>query len=99
MNEHIWDAIIVGARIAGSVTALRLARRGHRVLVLDKARFPSDTLSTHNFGAETTARFAELGLLREIEACGAPPLTCQRWVAPDDGVEFTGWLRDDLATD
>lgn len=86
----IYDAIIVGARVAGSVTAIALARRGHRVLLLDRARFPSDTLSTHSFGRETTLRFGELGVLDEIEAAGAPPIRRMRMVAPDEGVEFSG---------
>ena len=38
-----YDAIIVGARCAGSPTAMLLARRGYKVLVVDKAAFPSDT--------------------------------------------------------
>ncbi|MEZ4383571.1 MAG: NAD(P)/FAD-dependent oxidoreductase [Nannocystaceae bacterium] len=46
MTTH-YDAIIVGARVAGAATALDLARRGFRVLLVDKANFPSDTISTH----------------------------------------------------
>jgi flavin-dependent dehydrogenase len=42
-----YDAIVVGARCAGSPTAMLLARSGHRVLLVDRAAFPSDTLSTH----------------------------------------------------
>ena len=42
-----YDAIIVGARCAGSPTAMLLARKGYRVLVVDRATFPSDTVSTH----------------------------------------------------
>ena len=42
-----YDAIIVGARCAGSPTAMLLARKGYRVLVGDRATFPSDTVSTH----------------------------------------------------
>ena len=37
-----YDAIVVGAGPAGSVTALRLAREGASVLLLDRARFPRD---------------------------------------------------------
>ena len=37
-----FDAIVVGAGPAGSVTAYRLARAGVRVLLLDRARFPRD---------------------------------------------------------
>jgi len=42
----MYDAIVVGARCAGSPTAMLLARKGYRVLVVDKATFPSDTMST-----------------------------------------------------
>ena len=42
-----FDAIVVGARCAGSPTAMLLARKGYRVLVVDRASFPSDTVSTH----------------------------------------------------
>ena len=42
-----YDAIVVGARCAGASTALLLARAGYRVLVVDRATFPSDTVSTH----------------------------------------------------
>ena len=48
INTHdSYDAIVIGARCAGSPTAMLLARRGHRVLVVDRATFPSDTVSTH----------------------------------------------------
>jgi acetyl esterase/lipase len=40
----MYDAIVVGARCAGSPTAMLLARKGYRVLLVDKAPFPSDTI-------------------------------------------------------
>ena len=46
MNNE-YDVIVVGARCAGSPTAMLLARKGYRVLVVDRATFPSDTISTH----------------------------------------------------
>jgi 2-polyprenyl-6-methoxyphenol hydroxylase-like FAD-dependent oxidoreductase len=91
MNDpREYDLIIVGARAAGAVTALCMARRGYRVLALDRAYFPSDTLSTHIFDRMTVARFARLGLWEEIEAIGAPPLTVLRRVSVEEGVEFEG---------
>ncbi len=43
----MYDAIIIGGRVSGASTAMLLARYGHRVLLLEKERFPKDTLSTH----------------------------------------------------
>ena len=45
MADAVFDVIVVGAR--GSPTAILLARNGYRVLMVDRATFPSDTLSTH----------------------------------------------------
>jgi flavin-dependent dehydrogenase len=66
------DVIIVGARVAGSATALLLARRGLSVLVLDRATFPSDTLSTHQVQVPGVARLARWGVLNQILAGGTP---------------------------
>ncbi|MBI2845876.1 MAG: FAD-dependent monooxygenase, partial [Chloroflexi bacterium] len=70
----MYDAIIVGARVAGSATAIFLAKAGYRVLLVDKDTFPSFTLSSHFFWAKAHTLFAELGVLSEIESTSAPPL-------------------------
>ena len=70
----MYDAIIVGARCAGSPTAMLLARKGYRVLLVDKATFPSDTISTHILwphGVDVLARWGLSGLL---ESAGTPPI-------------------------
>lgn len=67
------DVIVVGARVAGSATAMLLARAGARVLVVDRARFPSDTLSTHQIQVPGVARLAAWGLLPALVAAGTPP--------------------------
>ena len=54
----MYDVIIVGARVAGASTAMLLARRGLKVLVVDRATFPSDTLSTHQVQLPGVARLA-----------------------------------------
>jgi flavin-dependent dehydrogenase len=69
----MYDAIIVGARAAGSPTALLLARKGHRVLLVDRASFPSDTLSTHYIHQPGVARLRRWGLLDRLIATGCPP--------------------------
>lgn len=71
----MYDAIIVGARCAGSATGMLLARKGYRVLVVDRARFPSDTMSTHWVHQPGVAMLRDWGLLDEIKASGCPPIT------------------------
>jgi flavin-dependent dehydrogenase len=61
-----YDAIIVGARCAGAPTAMLLARQGFRVLLVDHATFPSDTLSTHVIHAPGVAALRRWGLLDDI---------------------------------
>src|SRR5262245_59202954 len=67
-----YDVIVVGARCAGSSTAMLLARRGLKVLVVDRASFPSDTLSTHQVQLPGVARLARWGLLERVQDSGAP---------------------------
>jgi flavin-dependent dehydrogenase len=66
------DAIVVGARCAGSATATALARAGRRVIAVDRASFPSDTLSTHLLFAGGVAELRALGALERVEALGPP---------------------------
>ena len=69
-----YDAIVLGARCAGSPTAMLLARKGYRVLVVDRATFPSDTVSTHILHPPGTASLAKWGLLDRLTATGCPPI-------------------------
>jgi 2-polyprenyl-6-methoxyphenol hydroxylase-like FAD-dependent oxidoreductase len=69
-----FDAIIVGARCAGSPLAALLARSGLRIAVLDEVTFPRDTLSTHILQAPALAFLDQLGLTEQIRATGAPPM-------------------------
>jgi len=68
----MYDVIIVGARVAGASTAMLLARRGLKVLVLDRATFPSDTLSTHQVQLPGVARLARWGVLGAVLEAGTP---------------------------
>ena len=70
-----YDAIIVGARCAGSPTAMLLAQKGYRALVVDKATFPSDTMSTHFIHPPGVASLERWGLLDRLAATGCPPVT------------------------
>src|SRR6476659_2791221 len=68
----MYDAIVVGTRVAGAPTAILLARRGLKVLAVDRARFPSDTLSTHQVQVPGVARLHRWGLLERLVAAGTP---------------------------
>lgn len=69
-----FDVIVVGARCAGSPTAMLLARSGCRVLLVDRATFPSDTLSTHLLHPRGVAALRRWGLLDEVRATGCPAI-------------------------
>lgn len=73
-----FDVIIVGARCAGSPTAMLLARKGYRVLLVDRAAFPSDTMSTHYIHQPGVARLARWGLLDRVAALDCPPISKAR---------------------
>jgi flavin-dependent dehydrogenase len=68
----MYDVIVIGTRVAGASTAMLLARAGLDVLAVDRARFPSDTLSTHQVQVHGAARLARWGLLDRVEAAGTP---------------------------
>jgi flavin-dependent dehydrogenase len=89
----MYDAIVVGTRVAGAPTAMLLARRGLKVLAVDRARFPSDTLSTHQVQVPGVARLARWGLLERLESTPAtrrvrfdpgPVVLEGRWPAVDE---------------
>jgi flavin-dependent dehydrogenase len=69
----MYDAIVVGARCAGSPTAMLLARRGYRVLLVDRASFPSDAISTHYIHQSGAGRLHDWGLLERVRATNCPP--------------------------
>jgi 2-polyprenyl-6-methoxyphenol hydroxylase-like FAD-dependent oxidoreductase len=69
-----FDAIVIGARCAGSPTAMLLARSGHRVLLVDKTTFPSDTMSTHVVHPPGVAALERWGLRELLEETGCPPV-------------------------
>ena len=68
------DVIVVGMRCAGSPTAMLLARKGYRVLAVDRATFPSDTVSTHILHPLGAAALSRWGLLDRLMATGCPSI-------------------------
>ena len=67
-----FDVIVVGARVAGAPTAMLLARQGHRVLLMDRATMPSDTMSTHAITRSGVVQLRRWGLETEVAGLTAP---------------------------
>jgi flavin-dependent dehydrogenase len=62
------DAVIVGARCAGSTLAIALAEQGWDVALVDRDTFPSDTISTHMMFPNTLATLERLGVLDTLRS-------------------------------
>lgn len=72
----MYDVIVVGARCAGSPTALLLARKGYKVLLVDRSTFPSDMAFSNHFVHQSgSAALKRWGLLDRLAATNCPPIT------------------------
>ena len=81
-TEHDFDAIIVGARVAGSAAAIMLGRKRLKILLVDKNAFPSDTISTHIVLAGGTQVLHRLGVLDMLERLGGVRFSSMRTLGP-----------------
>lgn len=82
-----YDAVVVGARAAGAATAMLLARAGLRVLVVDRGRYGSDTLSTHALLRAGVLQLRRWGLLDRVAASGAPAVRRTTFYYGDERVD------------
>jgi menaquinone-9 beta-reductase len=83
-DSHEFDAIIVGARAAGAATAMLLARRGLRVLALERAQYGGDTISTHALMRPAVLQLRRWGLLDRVREAGTPPVRRVTFRYPDE---------------
>lgn len=74
-RHSTYDAIVIGARCAGAPTAMLLARQGHKVLLVDRATFPSDIPHGHFIYKGGPRRLKAWGLLDNLLASGCPPVS------------------------
>ncbi|MEC3335806.1 NAD(P)/FAD-dependent oxidoreductase [Bacillus cereus] len=85
--NRTYDVIITGARCAGSTLAIYLAKAGFHVLLLDRANFPRDILSTHTFFNNTVALLRETGVLDKLLETKAPPVRDIKFQFEDTVIE------------
>src|SRR4051812_8957483 len=71
----MYDTIVVGARCGGAATAMLLARKGHRVLLVDRATFPSEIPHGHLIHRGGPKKLATWGLLDRLTATRCPAIT------------------------
>src|SRR4030095_13929791 len=88
-NRSRHDVVVVGHRVAGSATAMLLARLGHDVAVVDQASFPSDTVSTHSIARSGVVQLRRWGLLEEVLDSGAPAIRQVTFNAGGESVRQT----------
>jgi flavin-dependent dehydrogenase len=81
-----FDVVIVGARAAGASLAMLLARRGLRVLAVDRSEYGSDTISTHALMRGGVLQLHRWGLLDRVRASGAPPIRSVTFHYPGETV-------------
>src|SRR3954466_7898937 len=89
----MFDVIVIGARCAGAPPAMLLARKGYRVLVVDRATFPSDIISTHFLWPHGVSYLNRWGLLDDVLA--STPSNTEVTIV-NDGISLTGSVPLDL---
>jgi geranylgeranyl reductase family protein len=83
------DVLVVGAGPAGSASAIRLARAGLRVILVDRARFPREKVCSEYMSPEAVRRLHHLGLLEALERAGGVPVRGTTVIGPR-GSKLTG---------
>jgi flavin-dependent dehydrogenase len=97
MPNHQHDVVIVGARAAGAATAMLLARMGYDVVLLDRAVFPADTMSTHQIARTGVVQLHRWGLLSAVLDSGTPAIRQVTFTTEGDSIVRT--IKDKAGVD
>jgi len=88
-----YDCIVIGGGPAGATVAALVARKGHRILVLEKAQFPRHHIG-ESLMPQTYWTFKRLGMLEKLEASEFPLKQSVQFVSAD-GMESTPYYFTD----
>lgn len=92
-----YDVIVVGGRPAGSGTAMRLAQLGQRVLLIERGRYGTDTLSTHALMRAGVMQLARWNVLPNVIAAGTPAITAASFIYNGESLTVPVKPRDGIA--
>jgi flavin-dependent dehydrogenase len=91
-----FDVVVIGARCAGAATAMLLARSGHRVLVVDRGRYGTDTLSTHALMRAGVVQLQRWNVLTSVIAAGTTPVRQATFFYGDESLSVPVKPRDGI---
>ncbi|MBA3274646.1 MAG: FAD-dependent monooxygenase, partial [Chloroflexia bacterium] len=87
------EAIVVGGGPAGSAFATQLADAGHRVVLLDKARFPRHKACSEYINPAATRLLADLDVLDDVMGAGADRMEAMVVHSPNGGRFVADYAR------
>ena len=87
LAHESYDALVVGARCAGAATAMLMARKGLRVLVIDRAGYGTDTISTHALMRGGVLQLHRWGVLPRLQEMGTPAMRETTFHYGDEAVD------------
>jgi flavin-dependent dehydrogenase len=83
-----YDALVIGARCAGAAAAMLMARRGLRVLAVDRGDYGTDAMSTHALMRAGVLQLHRWGMLPKLAAAGTPAVRTATFHYGNDLVEI-----------
>ena len=88
--DQPWDVVIVGAGPAGAAAAVDLAANRHRVLLLDKQRFPREKVCGDGLLPDTMRIHDDMGIGDRVRAAGHEMNTAALFSPSKNRVEIPG---------
>jgi len=85
-EEILYDAIVVGGGPGGSTTAAFLGKKGRKVLLLDKEKWPRDKTCGDAISGKSVGILKEMGLTDAVEKADHGEITGLTFSSPNSSV-------------